>query len=163
LQADGGLTVARVQASIAIDKSTWDAADKLLAKIEASVRGKTVDQGLRKIGNQIKSQTRSILPKPGYPGDKPGLKPLRETLKVKVVNYKGGVVKVMIVGYTYSRTPGVGGNHGHLLEGGHKKVLWGRRTEEMVQPYEYMIQVVENNKPQHQANLLITIQKAVKV
>jgi hypothetical protein len=155
--------MARIQASIEIDKSTWDAADALLAKIDVAVRGKTVDKGLRKIGNQVKSQTKSILPKPGYPGDKPGLKPLRETLKVKVVNYRDGAVKVMVVGYTYSRTKGEGGNHGHLLEGGHKKVLWGRRTDEMVQPYEYMIQVVETNKAQHQVNFVATVAQAVKV
>lgn len=155
--------MARIQASIEIDKSTWDAADKLLSKVDMAVRGKAVDQGLRKIGNSVKSQTRSILPKPGYPGDKPGLRPLRETLKVKIINYKDGAVKVMVVGYTYSRTPGQGGNHGHLLEGGHKKVLWGRRTDEMVQPYEYIIKVVESNKPQHQSNFLVTIQQAVKI
>lgn len=155
--------MARMQGSIEIDKASWDAADKLLAKIDQAVRGKTVDQGLRKIGNQVKSQTKSLLPKPGYPGDKPGLKPLRDTLKVKIINYRDGAVKVMVVGYTYSRTKGEGGNHGHLLEGGHVKVLWGRRTTERVQPHEYMIKVVETGKTQHQINFVATVQKAVKV
>lgn len=155
--------MARIQASIEIDKNSWDAADAMLAKILAGARGPTVDKGLRKIGNQIKSQTKSILPKPGYPGDKPGMKPLRETLKVKVVNYRGGEIKVMVVGYKYSRIPGEGGNHGHLLEGGHKKVLWGRRTDEMVEPHEYMIRVVEQGKSSHQINFVATIQKAVSV
>jgi hypothetical protein len=160
--------MARIQASIEIDKNSWDAADAMLAKILAGARGPTVDKGLRKIGNQIKSQTKSILPKPGYPGDKPGMKPLRETLKVKVVNYRGGEIKVMVVGYTYSRTPGQGGNHGHLLEGGHDIVVGGPKKKGgqvvgHVQPYEYMIRVVEENKASHQVNFVATIQKAVSV
>lgn len=160
--------MARIQGSIEIDKATWDAADAILSKIDKAVRGKAVDQGLRKVGNEVKSKTRTILPKPGYPGDKPGLKPLRETLKVKVVNYRDGAVKVMVVGYTYSRTKGEGGNHGHLLEGGHDIVVGGSKKKGgtvigHVQPYEYIIRVVEGNKPQHQANLIASLQKAVKV
>lgn len=125
-----------------------------------------LSRGLRKVGNTIKSQTKAILPKPGYPGDKPGLTPLRETMKVKVKDYGGGAVKVMVVGYTYSKTPGVGGNHGHLLEGGHDIVVGGPKTKGgtvvgHVQPYEYMVTVAETTRPQQQASFIATVQRAV--
>lgn len=147
--------MARIQRTIQPDEQTFREADSLLVAIDKQYRGKAVDQVLRKIGKKIASKTRAILPAPGYPGDKPGLKPLRETLKTKVVSYQDGSVKVAVVGYTYSRTPGEGGNHGHLLEGGHVKVLWGRRTNEMVQPYEYLIKVVESSK-QESHQIMVT-------
>lgn len=47
---------------------------------------------------------------------------------------------------------GFKGHHGHLLEFGHKKVLWGRRTNERVKPYPFVepayktkMQEVRNN------------------
>lgn len=158
--------MARLQGKVEIDKPTWSAADALLAKLDIQMRGKTIDSGLRKIGNQIKSQTKSILPKPGYPGDKPGMKPLRETLKVKVVNYDDGAIKVMVVGYTYSRTKGQGGNHGHLLEGGHDIVVGGPKSKGgkvvgQVEPHEYMIRVVAANESNSRVKFITTIQKAV--
>lgn len=149
--------MARVQGSIEADKATWDAADKILAKLDMAVRGPAINTALRKVGNGIKSKTKAILPKPGYPGDKPDMVPLRETLKVKVKEYEGGKIKVGIVGYTYSREKGKGGNHGHLLEGGHIKVLWGRRVGGFVKAYEYMIRICKTTKPEQNATIINSI------
>jgi hypothetical protein len=149
--------MARVQGSIEVDKATWDAADKILAKLDIAIRGTAIDGALRKVGNGIKSKTKAILPKPGYPGDKPDMVPLRETLKVKVKQYEGGKIKMGIVGYSYSREKGKGGNHGHLLEGGHILVAWGRRTGRRVKAYEYMIRVCEDTKAEQKATIINTI------
>jgi hypothetical protein len=122
---------------------------------------------MRKVGNGIKSQTKAILPKPGYPGDKPEMKPLRETLKVKVKNYNGGAIKVMVVGYSYSRTKGQGGNHGHLVEGGHDIVIGGSKKKGgtvigHVKPHEYMIRITNSTKTQQQTTLITGITAAMK-
>lgn len=159
--------MARAQVELSIKESAWKAADQLLAKLEIQVRGKTIDDAMRKVGNEIKSQTKAILPKPGYPGDKPEMKPLRETLKVKVKQYKGGAVKVMVVGYSYSRTKGQGGNHGHLVEGGHDIVISGSKKKGgtvigHVKPHEYMIRVTNSTKTQQQSTLITGITKAIR-
>jgi hypothetical protein len=160
--------MARAQIELSIKESAWKAADQLLAKLDIQVRGKTIDNAMRKVGNEIKSQTKAILPKPGYPGDKPEMKPLRETLKVKVKQYNGGSIKVMVVGYTYSRTKGQGGNHGHLLEGGHDIVTGGSKKKGgtvigFVKPHEYMIRITKSTKTQQQTTLITGITKAMKV
>lgn len=159
--------MARAQVELSIKESAWKAADQLLAKLEIAVRGKTINDAMRKVGNQIKSQTRAILPKPGYPGDRPDMKPLRETLKVKVKEYNGGAIKVMVVGYTYSRTKGQGGNHGHLLEGGHDIVKGGPKKKGgrvigHVPAHEYMVKIVNTTKTQQQTTLVTTITSAMK-
>ena len=159
--------MARSQVELSIKEAGWKAADQLLAKLEIAVRGKTINDAMRKVGNQITQQTRAILPKPGYPGDKPNMKPLRETLRVKVREFRSGEVKVMVVGYTYSRTPRQGGNHGHLLEQGHDIVKGGSkrkggRVVGHVPAHEYMIKVVETTRTQQQTTLITAITSALK-
>lgn len=159
--------MARSQVELSIKEAGWKAADQLLAKLEIAVRGKTINDAMRKVGNQIKSQTRAILPKPGYPGDKPDMKPLRETLRVKIKEYDGGKVKVMVVGYKYSRTKGEGGNHGHLLEQGHDIVKGGPkkkggRVVGHVPAHEYMVRIVETTRTQQQSTLITAITTALK-
>lgn len=154
--------MARLQGKIEIDKATWDAADKMLARIEMAARGNAISAAIRNVGRKIVRKTKTILPKPGYPGDKEGMTPLRETLKAKVENYNGGATKVGVTGYTYSNQKGVGGNHGHLLEGGHEKWLWGKKIDgEMVPPYQYLINVVEQTKSEQKADLVEGISKAL--
>jgi hypothetical protein len=161
--------MARSQVELSIKEAGWKAADQLLARLEIAVRGKTINDAMRKVGNDIKQRTRAILPKPGYPGDRPDMKPLRETLKVKVKDFNGGAIKVMVVGYTYSRPPneGQGGNHGHLLEGGHDIVKGGPkkkggRVVGHVPAHEYMVKIVETTRTQQQTILVTAITSALK-
>lgn len=159
--------MARSQVELSIKEAGWRAADQLLAKLDIAVRGKTLNDALRKVGNQIKQQTQTILPKPGYPGDKPDMKPLRETLRVKVKEFRSGEVKVMVVGYTYSRAKGQGGNHGHLLEQGHDIVKGGPkrkggRVVGHVPAHEYMVRIVETTRTQQQSTLITAITSALK-
>lgn len=116
----------------------------LLMQIDALSRGPAITKVLRDVGNHIKKSLREILPKPGYPGDKTYRTdkdgktvlavPLRDTVKVKIVNYRGGEIKVMIVGYENPE-----GAHGHLVEFGHEKWLWGEFIENSpVDPHPYL-------------------------
>lgn len=161
--------MARSQVELSIKEAGWRAADQLLAKLDIAVRGKTLNDALRKVGNQIKQQTQAILPKPGYPGDKPDMKPLRDTLRVKVKEFRSGEVKVMVLGYKYSRPPaqGEGGNHGHLLEHGHDIVKGGPkrkggRVVGQVPAHEYMVRIVETTRTQQQSTLITAITSALK-
>lgn len=151
--------MARVQASVEFNESDWSAADRELAKLEQTVRGPAIGTAMRKVASDINKQTKAILPKPGYPGDKPELIPLRETLKIKTKNYQGGTVKVVITGYSYPA-----GAHGHLLEGGHDLVKGGEKGSGgqvvgQVQPYEYLIHVVLSTKSQQGQTLVNSIRK----
>jgi len=64
-----------------------------------------------------------ILPKPGYPGDKPGLKALRDTIEEVVKKYGAkdqfGVL-VGLVGFAWGA-----GSHGHIVEHGHRIAVGG--------------------------------------
>jgi hypothetical protein len=57
----------------------------------------------------VVKRARELVPKPGYAGDKPGLKPLRETIGHTVKTY--GQIFVAIIG---PQRPA--GAHGHLVE-----------------------------------------------
>jgi len=99
---------------ISIDPRSIRAADNLLKAIEESARGAAIGRVMRSAGQVVRDRVREVLPRPGYPGDKPELKPLRDTVAVKVKNYQGGFYKVLIVGYALPA-----GAHGHLVEFGH--------------------------------------------
>lgn len=97
--------------TLRIDAATFERIDKQLAELAIISRSKTIRDGLRAAGNVVKKRLREIVPKPGYPGDKPGLKPLRDTVAVKVTEYDRATVAT--VGYQHDT-----GAHGHLLEEG---------------------------------------------
>jgi hypothetical protein len=135
---------------IYIDPSAARQADRMLSQIEAQARGAAIDRVLRDAGNLLKKTVREILPKPGYPGDKEGLKPLRDTVTVKVKNYQGGFFKVLIVGYALPA-----GAHGHLVEFGHEKVLWGEPIEgSPVEGKGYFTTAVQMAQPQISTTIL---------
>jgi len=124
-----------------IDPASEKAALALLDKIEQHARGPAMNRVLKAAGEVVKREMQAIVPKPGYPGDKPGLKPLRDTVAVRVRNYQGGFYKVMLVGPSYPA-----GAHGHLVEDGQEKVLWGRVTGEFVEGKKYFSIAVDRTK-----------------
>ena len=147
-----------VKASISLDPSAMRQATRILDNIEEMVRGPAITTVLRGIGNQIKSDVRAVLPKPGYPGDKPGFKPLRDTMLVKVKNYSGGATKVLVTGYAWPA-----GAHGQPLEAGHEKYLWGEHIEgSPVDPHPYMAEVVAAGQVQYDRTLIEGARKALE-
>jgi len=74
---------------LSIDKALLKAIDDELVKIDAMVRGKAVDAGLRSVGKNIGQRTKAMLPSPGYTRftrtsnqayhDREGQKPLGDT------------------------------------------------------------------------------------
>jgi len=91
------------------------------------------DRNLRtKMGRAVQPLTRAIkanAPAPGYPGDKPGVKALRDTIGYVLRDYRaadGGIVYYVGVGPLYPE-----GAHGHLVEFGHRQVTGGTLPREL--------------------------------
>lgn len=103
-----------------IDISASKELEAELLRLEAAARSPALIRGLRAGGAVVAKRLRQILPKPGYPGDKPGFKPLRDTVKAQVKEYQQGSVVVAVVGYEWGA-----GSHGHLVEYGHDIVTGG--------------------------------------
>lgn len=109
-----------MQSSVYIDISDefFREVDSQLAKLELIDRRPVLLAGVRKGLGLVRARVRAILPRPGYPGDKRGLKALRDTLKTKVREYGHKVFG--IVGYEWGA-----GSHGHIVEHGHDIVVGG--------------------------------------
>lgn len=130
-----------VKHGIIISPQSVREADQLLLAIAEHARGAAIGRVLRSAGNAVKEAVRELLPKPGYPGDKPEFKPLRDTVTVKIKNYQGGFYKVLIVGYALPA-----GAHGHLVEFGHNmaaNTFWNGQRFVSVQSTEVTGERVE--------------------
>lgn len=107
-------------ARIEINYGSIGKIDAALSRLEAAGRLPVLKRGLRSAGKVVEQRTQQILPQPGYPGDKEGLKPLRDTLGTKVGEYRDGRFVVATTGYEWGA-----GSHGHMVEHGHKMVVGG--------------------------------------
>ena len=130
---------------VSVKVSSTKEVDGLLSRLEIDMRERTLKAAIRKAGRVVEKEAKRRAPKPGYPGDKPGKTPLNETIKTKVVSFRNGSV----LGMVGPRRPD--GAHGHLVEFGHRKVLWGRETNERVRPYPFMRPAADTTKTAQQA------------
>ncbi len=128
------------------DTAAMDAVDAQLARLEVLDRQPALTKALRKAATVSAKRLRQILPKPGYPGDKPGLKALNKTVKVRVKRYEKVTVSVM--GYDHN-----GGQHGHNVDQGHAKVLWGKKTSERVEGKGYLAKAVADTREESSRTL----------
>ena len=101
--------------SIRAEIEGGDDLDRFLAQLPFEMRRKILPKAIRAGGNVVNLAARERIRDPGYPGDKPGLVPLKKTIITKVKVYD--MVVVAIVGPHY-----MGGNHGHLVEFGHRLI-----------------------------------------
>mgnify|MGYP006969501322 CR=1 FL=1 len=141
-------------ATAVVNTNELAAIDKELAKIQAIHRMGVVRKGVNRSLTPPSSRVKENLPKPGYPGDKPGLKPLRETLGKRVVDYPSGKV-VGVLGYRYPA-----GAHGHLVEEGHELVIRGE-SRGNVEGKHYIDQAATATEGQQKAILDRTVGEAV--
>lgn len=103
------MPTARVQVSI----KNWANIDSQLSQLPIAVRGTELEKAIRKGIGMVSKRAKQLVPPPGYPGDKPGLKPLRETLGTVLRRYKNGMIIAGVAGPEYPA-----GAHGHLVEHG---------------------------------------------
>lgn len=135
--------------------------DSELAKLSVLHRQPALRSGLRDAGRIVEKRYRELVPPPGYPGDKPGLKPLRDTITTRVAEYPSGVL-VGVVGAQYPA-----GAHAHLLEegfdlvrGGKKKT--GGRVVGHVEGRHYLQQAVDSTKSLHDNAVIEGVRNAVQ-
>lgn len=140
-----GLTI---KTTIQEDRDTF----ALLERVEIGLRGKFASKARKKAGNIAAARMRDLAPKPGYPGDKPGFKPLNETIRVVDREAK----QATFIGPKYPE-----GAHGHLVELGHEEVLWGIRTGRRVPPYPFARPAVDSTIEQQQQAMAQSIQADV--
>jgi len=92
--------------------------DQLLGRLPVELRRSAYERGLRDAAGLVVRRAKELCPPAGYPGDKPGLKALRETIGYVLRAY--GDIYVAVVG---PQRPA--GAHGHLVE-------YGTRQHEIV-------------------------------
>lgn len=144
-----------VSFGVEIGEDFLEQIDRDLANLEMIARAPALKAGMKAAGEIVEQRLQEILPKPGYDGDKPELTPLRDTTKTKVVDYDGKIVS--ITGYDYTG----GGQHGHLVEAGHEKVLWGVETEGFVEGRHYLENAASATESQQEAAITGAIESAI--
>lgn len=144
--------------SVAIKLENFEGVDDQLRQLPDSMRGNEIRKALGKAGRAVVRRAKQLVTPPGYPGDKPGLKPLRDTIGVEVKGYDNSTVAV--VG---PKRPT--GAHGHLVEHGHMivghkplKVQTGVATT----PDPFMDPAAEQTKAQQQTAVIEGLKAAVK-
>jgi HK97 gp10 family phage protein len=100
-------------ARVGVQITGWNEIGAQLERLPIEVRGTELEKAVRKGINRIKTRARQLVPPPGYPGDKPDKKALRDTIGVVLRRYKGGAVIAGVAGPEYPA-----GAHGHLVEAG---------------------------------------------
>lgn len=123
--------------------------DGVLANLANQVKIKIQQSGLEAVGKMVIREAEQRAPRSSLTGTKKKWsqsqrqrygksKPLHTQFMWKHEKYKNGKVLAMIVKVRYPQ-----GAHGHLVEFGHRSVLWGRRTGAMVEGKRFMLPAVE--------------------
>lgn len=123
--------------SVRIEITNFAEADRQLASIPIELRGPAIKQGLRSAGVLVVEQARRYVPPPGYYGDKPQFKPLRDTIAVEVKGYSRATVA--IIG---PKRPA--GSHGNLVEESHRHFSHGKPTGIMTEATPFMAMAAED-------------------
>lgn len=136
-----------------IKLENFEKVDRQLGQLAIEIRGRALQSGLRTAGRVVVKRAKQLVPPPGYPGDKPDLKPLRDTIGVELRNY--ATVAVAVIG---PKRPA--GAHGHLVEESHRHFSRGRETGIFTEPHPFMGPAAEETKHQQQAAVIDGIIKA---
>lgn len=147
----------QVSYGVQLDDDFLDGIDRELAQLEMLARSPVLKAGMKDAGEIVEQRLQEVLPKPGYPGDKPELTPLRDATATKVVEYQDEGKIVSITGYDYT----AGGQHGHLVEAGHEKVLWGVEIGGFVEGRHYLEDAAKATESQQEAAITGAIESAI--
>lgn len=141
--------------TLKISKEEFERIDKQLAGLPMLSRMPAIKKGLRARGKVVEKRLKQTLPPPGYPGDKPGLKPLRDTTATKVKEYPRGAV-VAIVGFESGA-----GSHGHFVEEGHRMVTRSGKTVGFVPGGHYLAHAVAATESEQSSAMESVIAEAI--
>jgi len=112
--------------------------EALLVQIEKEMREKALKASLKAGGTVLKTAAKRKCPR-GDEAHAPDKKPLNET--IGIVMRGAGDKQYAVVGPLYPA-----GAHGHLVEYGHDKILWGRRTSDRVPPHPFLRPAFDESK-----------------
>ena len=129
--------------------------DAQLEQIPIELRGKALKSGLRKAGQQVVKRAKQLVPGPGYPGDKPALKPLRETLRTEVKEYANAIVAI-------SGPKWPEGAHGHLVEESHQHFSHGKATGVMTEAQPFIEPAAKDTRELQDKSVRDGVAKAIK-
>lgn len=129
--------------------------DGLLARLPIEVRRVSLKKAMRAAASVVVRRAKQPVARPGYPGDKADLKPLRDTIGAVVRDYEEYVVAV--VGPQHPA-----GAHGHLVEYGHEEVLWGVRTGRRVPPHPFLRPAADGTRAEQQAAMEGTLSRELE-
>jgi hypothetical protein len=126
--------------------------EAVASKITGQLRYNVQQKGLENVGRIVIDEAQKRVPKSSQTGTKKKWSrsyreryrkstPLHTQFITKPLSYRGGTVIGMVVKVRYPQ-----GAHGHLVEFGHRSVLWGRRTGNMVQGKRFMLPAIEASK-----------------
>ncbi len=96
---------------MSVQLSGFTEVDKQLAQLPLEIRGKTLKAAMKQAAKVIADRAKQLVPPPGYPGDKPGLRSLLASIKPasrSTQNTTQGLVRAH-------------GQHSHLVEGAYFK------------------------------------------
>lgn len=115
-----------------------------LDSMEHDLRNVELVKALKEAGKVVQRKAKANVSEPGYPGDKPGLKPLRETIIVVIRQY--GSKRFAYVGPKWPE-----GNHGFNVEHGHRVVYVDRKTGKKVEkgtaaPHPFLAPAFEDSR-----------------
>jgi hypothetical protein len=123
---------------------------KILDKVESSLKAKHMGAALESAGRVVVNKAVQLVPRSEQTGTREGNskeykrkygdppKPLHQTIGLVGRSYKQGQVHFVAVG---AERPA--GAHGHLVENGHKMVLWGRGYKASVQEVQRTNEVLK--------------------
>ena len=138
--------MAKKRSSVRVGIVEKGKADQILGAMPIDVREKVLKSALRKAARVVIKEAKRLVPQ-GDPKHNPGNVSLKDTLKTVRRKYK--TADAEIVGPEYPQ-----GAHGHLVEFGHEKVLWGLRTGERVKPKPFLRPAADNTEKQQQAAII---------
>lgn len=113
----------------------------------------------KRAGRRIRRRKEELFRERGLTTQAAGHQRLHETIKQATRTYNRVIVTV--VGPEY-RSHGSKGNIGHLVEKGHRMVLWGKRTEGRVPAYPFMEPAFDKNVTRAQLVLMAAIKGGVE-
>jgi len=126
--------------------------DALLGRLPLEMREKRIKKALKKAIGVVVKEAKRRAPKPGYPGDKPDKKPLKDTIG-SVIRGQGDKI-IAVGGPLYPA-----GAHGHLIEDGHQEVLWGQPTGRRVPAYPFLRPAADETKEQQTQAMIDELKK----
>lgn len=126
--------------------------DAMLSRLAGEMKLQGIERGLKHVAEMIIAEAQQRVPRSSQTGTKKKWSksyrqryrkstPLHTQFIFKPKSYKAGKVLAVVVKVKYPQ-----GAHGHLVEFGHRSVLWGRRTGAMVAGKRFMLPAIEASR-----------------